>query len=191
MVEQAAGTIYDLRYQHYEGVRRPYGASLLALYIDSLRLAFGIGRKLVYKLAPLSLLGIAVIPAVIALGVASIADDDLSPYRYDNYYQLIFVLILLYCAAVAPDLVGRDVRNRTLALYISRGISRLDYIAVKLAALVTATLLFSLIPQLFLFVGNVLAAPDNVEYFWDHLEVLPRSSSRRCSSASYWRRWRS
>jgi ABC-2 type transport system permease protein len=172
--EQAAGAIYDLGYRHYEGARLSYSSVLLALYIESVRIAFGIGRRFVYKAAGIVLLALAIIPAVIALGIAAVADDDLSPYRYDSYYELVSILIALFCAAVAPDLVGRDIRNRTLALYISRGISRMDYIAVKLAALVSATLIFSLIPQLMLFVGNILAADNAITYFFENLEVLPQ-----------------
>ena len=36
---------------------------------------------------------------------------------------------------VAPELVGRDQRNRSLALYFSRAVSRSDYVLAKLAAL--------------------------------------------------------
>ncbi|HET9200365.1 MAG TPA: ABC transporter permease subunit [Dehalococcoidia bacterium] len=173
MAEQA-GAIYDLGYRHYDGERRGYGAVLWTLYVDSLRIAFGFGRKFVYKIVPLTLLAIAVVPALIALGIASVVGDDLTPYRYDNYYGVVAVAIALYCATIAPDLVGRDLRNRTLPLYISRGITRLDYIAVKIAALVSATLLFSLVPQALLFAGNTLAARNAATYVSENLEAIPQ-----------------
>ncbi|HEX5939259.1 MAG TPA: hypothetical protein VFZ12_02780, partial [Dehalococcoidia bacterium] len=75
---------------------------------------------------------------------------------------------------IAPDLVGRDLRNRTLPLYISRGITRFDYIAVKIAALVSATLLFSLVPQALLFAGNTLAARNAATYVGENLEAIPQ-----------------
>ena len=174
MADPAEGAIYDLGYRHYDGERRGYGAVLWTLYVDSLRIAFGFGRKFVYKVVPLTLLAIAVVPALIALGIASVVGDDLTPYRYDNYYGVVAVALALYCATIAPDLVGRDLRNRTLPLYISRGITRFDYIAVKIAALVSATLLFSLVPQALLFFGNTLAARNAATYISDNIEVIPQ-----------------
>jgi ABC-2 type transport system permease protein len=172
--DPANGAIYDLGYRHYEGVRRGYGAVLWTLYTESLRIAFGFGRKFVYKVVPLTLLSIAVVPALIALGIASVVGEDLTPYRYDNYYGVVAVAIALYCATIAPDLVGRDLRNRTLPLYISRGITCFDYITVKIAALVSATLLFSLVPQAMLFAGNTLAARNAATYVTENLEVIPQ-----------------
>ncbi|MEX2238025.1 MAG: hypothetical protein WEB00_10865 [Dehalococcoidia bacterium] len=172
MADNAA--IYDLGYSHYQGGRLAYSASLFTLYVESVRIAFGLGRRFVYKVAPLTLLLIAVVPAAIALGIASVIGDEIEPYRYDNYYGIVALTIALFCAVVAPDLVGRDVRNRTLALYVSRGISRLDYIAIKIAALISATLLFSLIPQAMLFLGNALAARNTFTYVTDNIEAIPR-----------------
>jgi ABC-2 type transport system permease protein len=173
-LSEQAGAIYDLGYRHYSGERRGYGAVLWTLYVESLRIAFGFGRKFVYKVVPLTLLAIAVVPALIALGIASVVGDDLTPYRYDNYYGVVAVAIALYCATVAPDLVGRDLRNRTLSLYISRGITRVDYIAVKIGALVSATLFFSLVPQALLFAGNTLAARNAATYIGENLEAIPQ-----------------
>jgi ABC-2 type transport system permease protein len=114
------------------------------------------------------------VPALVALGIASVVGDDLTPYRYDNYYGVVAVVLALYCATIAPDLVGRDLRNRTLPLYISRGITRFDYITVKIAALVSATLLFSLVPQALLFAGNTLAARNAATYISENLEAIPQ-----------------
>lgn len=174
MQADQTGAIYDLGYRHYEGERGSYGRVLLTLYLESLRIAFGIGRKFVYKFAPLLLLLIAIVPAAIALGIASVIGEEQSPYEYEGYYFVVAVAIMLYCAVVAPDLVGRDIRNRSLPLYISRGITRLDYIAVKIAALVSATLIFSLIPQFLLFAGNTLAARNGLTYVWENIEVIPQ-----------------
>jgi ABC-2 type transport system permease protein len=168
------GAIYDLGYRHYDGERREYAATLWALFIESLRIAFGLGRKFAYKAGPAVLLAFAVVPAAVALGIAAALPADVELYRYDDYYDVVAIVIALYCAIVAPDLVGRDIRNRTLPLYISRGITRLDYIGVKLAAMVTATLLFSLIPQALLFAGNTVAADNPAEYFVDDMDSIPQ-----------------
>jgi ABC-2 type transport system permease protein len=75
---------------------------------------------------------------------------------------------------VAPDIAGRDQRNRSLTLYFSRAISRTDYAIGKFAAMTTAMLLITLVPQVVLFVGNALSTEDFGHYVtheWD--QVLP------------------
>jgi ABC-2 type transport system permease protein len=67
-------------------------------------------------------------------------------------WQLIFVL---YLAAVAPELISRDIRNRTLPLYFSRPLRRVDYPIAKMAALFSAMLCLTAIPQLLLYIGTI------------------------------------
>ena len=49
------------------------------------------------------------------------------------------LLVVLFCAIVAPELVSRDLRGGVLPLYFSRPMTRSDYALAKLAALVTAS----------------------------------------------------
>ncbi len=46
MSDTTAGSIYDLGYQRYEGVRLGRRHAIWALYVHSLRSVFGIGRSL-------------------------------------------------------------------------------------------------------------------------------------------------
>jgi ABC-2 type transport system permease protein len=169
-----AGQIFDLGYQPYEGPRQGRGRSLWAIYSYSLRTAFGIGRGGKAKIIPFTLLGLAIIPAAIALGIATLLGESLSPIRYSNYLETTSLIQTLFCATVAPELLCPDRRNRVLSLYFAHAITRLDYAVMKGAALLGALLVMALLPQVLLFLGNTLAAKDGFAYLRDNLDVLPR-----------------
>jgi ABC-2 type transport system permease protein len=173
MADQTAGSIYDLGYRRYEGVRLGRRHAIWALYVHSLRAAFGIGRSLGSKVGPIGLAVIALLPAIVQLGIASIAPADVEVIRPEDYYDLIQIILVVFCAVVAPDLVGRDQRTRTLSLYFSRALRRDDYAMAKFATLVTAMLAITVIPQVTMFIGNGLAASNFGDYLRDKWTDLP------------------
>jgi ABC-2 type transport system permease protein len=171
--ESTAGSIYDLGYKRYEGARLGRRHAIWALYVHSLRGVFGIGRSLSSKVGPMGLAVIALLPAVIQLGVAAIAPEEIEVIRPEDYYFTIQIVLAVFCAVVAPELVGRDQRTHTLSLYFSRALRRQDYALAKFAALVTGMLAITVIPQVIMFVGNGLAADDFGDYLQDKWRDLP------------------
>ena len=171
---EGAGSIYDLGYRHYDGARLGRRHSVLALYFYTLRGAFGLGRRSSSKIIPIAISIIAFIPALIQLGIASIASGIVDLIKPENYYGYVGVTVALFCAAVAPEIVGRDQRTRTLSLYFSRTLKRRDYALAKLAAFTTALLLLTLLPQAVLFVGNMLATKDITQFLQDNWRQVPR-----------------
>ncbi len=173
MADATAASIYDLGYQRYEGVRLGRRHAIWALYVHSVRGVFGIGRSLSSKVGPIGLTVIALIPAFFQLGVAAIAPEEIEVIRPEEYLELITVVLAVFCAVVAPELVGRDQRTQTLSLYFSRALRRQDYALAKFAALMTGMLAITVIPQVIMFVGNGLAAADFGDYLWDKWADLP------------------
>jgi ABC-2 type transport system permease protein len=175
------GRIYDLGYQRYGGPRLGRRAAATALFTQSLRSAFGIGRGGRAKIAPFALAGLAILPAILAVGIAALAVqagagnvlDEASPVRYETYHGLTVTLLILFCAAQAPELFGRDQRYGVLALYFSRAITRSDYAVARVAGLMAALLIVDLFPQLILFVGRVLVAKDPVAGLQTELPNVP------------------
>jgi hypothetical protein len=144
----SAGSIYDLGYRHYEGARLGRRHAIVVLYLESLRGAFGLGRSAAAKIAPAVLIFFALVPALIQMLIGALFPGETDLIRHDEYYEIVKFILGLYCAAVAPDIAGRDQRNRSLTLYFSRAIKRSDYALSKLAAMTTAMLLITLGPQL-------------------------------------------
>ena len=164
------GSIYDIGYRAYTGPRLGRGHAIRALYTSSLRSLFGIGRGGRAKIAPFALAVLALLPALAAVAFDILisrtvgqggADEFFeSPIQYATYLGLIMTLMILFCAAQAPELVGRDQRHRVLVLYFSRALERADYALAKLAAIATALILVYAAPLLLMFLGRVLSGSD-------------------------------
>jgi ABC-2 type transport system permease protein len=168
-----SGNIYDLGYQRYLGARLGRRHAIWALYLQSLRVVFGIGRSFWAKASAFGILAIASLPAIVQVGVAALSPEDVEITTPEDYYGLIDPLIAIFCAIVAPDLVGRDQRNRTLSLYFSRALRREDYAIAKYAAFITAMLTITAVPQVLMFIGNAAAADEVPDYLKDHWHDLP------------------
>lgn len=177
------GSIYDLGYRGYDGPRLGRRSATIALFWQTVRACFGIGRGGRAKIAPLVLAGLAILPAVLAVGFAALAAqagpaggaiEEASPIRYETYHGVMIVLIMLFCGAQAPELFGRDQRYGVLPLYFSRVLTRVDYAVAKLGGLFAALLVVELAPYIILFVGRVLVAPDPVTGLTDEVDAVPR-----------------
>jgi ABC-2 type transport system permease protein len=168
--------IYDLGYRHYEGARlgRLYAVWSLAVY--SFRGVFGLGRSWVAKVFSMGLAVIALIPALILMGVAAIVPEDVNlALNYFDFvgFGFVGIVLALFSAVTAPELIGRDQRHHTLALYFSRSLSRADYVSAKLAALTAGVTLVIMVPQVILFFGNAIATETIADYLIDNLADLP------------------
>ncbi len=177
----AASSIYDLGYQGYDGPRLGRPAVAVGLLLQTLRAAYGIGRGGRAKIVPFLMLGLSVLPAVLAVGISALAAqagagsalEDASPIRHDTYQNLTSTLVMLFCAAQAPELFGRDQRYGVLPLYFSRVLTRIDYAFARAGGLFLAIFVISIVPQLILTVGAILAAPDPVTGLQQDLPDVP------------------
>jgi len=95
-----------------------------------------------------------------------------TPIRYDTYFSAISTIVVLFCAAQAPELFGRDQRHGVLALYFARALRRSDYALARVAGFVAALLVIELAPQVLLFFGRVLLSPDILGAIGDDLPSI-------------------
>ena len=162
------GSIYDIGYRRYEGPRLGRAHAIRSLFTHSLRSSFGIGRGGRAKVAPIILGALALIPAIAIVAAMTLVGQfgigsqfaASSPIRYDTYFASISTIIVLFCAAQAPELFGRDQRHGVLALYFARALRRSDYALARIGGFVIALLILELLPQVVLFLGRVLLSPD-------------------------------
>ena len=172
MSERAAGSIYDLGYRRYEGTRLGRRDAVIALYVHGLRAAFGLGRRSRSKIFPIGLAIVAAVPAVVQIMVASLGGDNIDIFRAEDYYGYIQLILALFVAVVAPELLGRDLRHATLPLYFSRGLSRHEYALARYGAMATALLALTLLPQAIMFLGNALVGDSFGGYFRDEWKEI-------------------
>jgi ABC-2 type transport system permease protein len=169
------GAVYDRGYRPYEGVRGGREAATFALYKASIRRALGIRRSWRQKVAPFVLLGIATIPAIVNVGVGYVTrNETIDRVEIITYHEYVGVssTLLLFVALVAPDVLCPDRRQRVLPLMFARPLTGIDYVFAKVGAIFTILFAFSFLPQVVLFVGNMLVSDSALNYVEDNLDVL-------------------
>ena len=170
-----AGAVYDRGYRPYDGARGGRRAATAALYRTSLRRAVGLRRPWRQKVAPAALLGIAVIPAVINVGIGYLTrDTPAEGFEFISYREYLGVssALLLFVALVAPDIVCPDRRQRVLSLIFARPLTGRDYALAKVGAIFTCVFAFSFLPQVVLFAGQMLVSDGALDYLLDNTAVL-------------------
>jgi ABC-2 type transport system permease protein len=170
-----AGAVYDRGYRPYDGPRGLRGAATFALYKASIRRALGIRRSWRQKFAPFLLLGVVTVPAIVNVGIGYVTRDrlvdKLEIITYRDYVGVSSAL-LLFVALVAPDVMCPDRRQRVLPLMFARPLTGVDYVESKVGAITSILFLFSFLPQVVLFLGNMLVSDSAAHYFTGHLDVL-------------------
>lgn len=175
------GSIYDLGYRSYEGPRLGRGHAVRSLVIHSFRTTFGLGRGGRAKVAPIIFGALAVLPAVLVVGVLTIVArlgverqvDSLGLIGFDTYFGSVSVIIALFCAAQAPELFGRDQRHGVLALYFARALRRSDYALARLAGFCLAVFVLLMTPMTILLLGRVLLSADVAAAVGENLPNVP------------------
>ena len=168
------GAVYDRGYRPYDGPRGRRGAATLALYKASMRRALGLRRPWRQKVAPFVLLGVVTIPAIVNVGIGYVTRDRFDGFQIITYREYVGVssALLLFVALVAPDVMCPDRRHRVLPLMFARPLLGVDYVVAKVGSITTILFAFSFLPQVVLFVGNMLVSNSALDYVGDHLDVL-------------------
>ncbi len=160
----AGSTIHDLGYRRYNGPRVGARGAWSALYAQSLRAMFGVGRPLKAKAVPILVMLVSMLPAL-ALLTASSASSGRVPIRYGQLIgpQLFFFVVFL--AAQAPEVLSRDQQHRLLPLLFTRDVTRESYALARFVAIFTAMFIVSMGPLLLLYVGEIGIAADPAAAF--------------------------
>ncbi len=153
----SGGVIHDIGYRHYDGVRLGRWPVVRALFLDSLRGAFGLGRSARSKIAPFLLLAVMSVPALVVAIALNVTTASELPFPMPTYAAFIYPLLILYVGGQAPASVSRDLRFRVTTLYFSRPLRRSDYVGAKYAALTCAVVVVLLVPLLILLGGGLLS----------------------------------
>jgi ABC-2 type transport system permease protein len=166
------GVIHDLGYRHYDGVREGTPAIARTLFVTGLRHAYGLGRSGKSKVMPNLLLAMSVLPALIVVGVVVLTGLGSLPVSYADYTNQTQLLVSLFAAAQAPVLFSRDLRHRSIVLYLARPLAAPVFALVRWLSLSVAVWLFMAVPTLLLFVGALLAGLDKSDQVTQLLKAV-------------------
>lgn len=171
------GAVFDLGYRRHEGDRLGRRGAVRALVRDGLRRVFGLGRKARRKVMPILLVAIAVLPAFFFVAIGVIAgefDASATLFGHPEYFDLTGAIALVFSALAAAELLVPDRAGGTLAVYASRPLTTLDYLAGRAAALAAVVFGFLYLPHVVLFFGRAWVSPvgfgthvvDNAGILW-------------------------
>jgi ABC-2 type transport system permease protein len=169
------GAVYDRGYRPYDDRLGGPRAATFALYRASIRRALGLRRSWRQKVLPWTLLAIVTVPAVVNVGVGYLTrNTPAEGFEFITYREYVGVstALLLFVALTAPDVMCPDRRHRVLPLIFARPLVGRDYVVAKVGAIATILFGFSFLPQVVLFVGQMLVSDAALDYLRDNAEVL-------------------
>ncbi len=169
---ERTGVIHDLGYRRYDGPRDGTAAIARTLYVTGLRHAFGLGRSGRSKILPFLLLGLCTLPAAIVVGVVTLVGLAELPVGYAAYTTQTQLLVSLFAAAQAPVLFSRDLRYRSIVLYLARPLPAHVFALTRWLSLTSALLVFTLLPLLVLYAGALLAGLDVTDQTTELLKAV-------------------
>ena len=161
------GAVYDLGYEPYHGERRGRKGARLTIWADGNRRVLGLRRKARRKVMPWLLIAIALLPAIVSVGIAFIVPAGVSNEfnladANASFFQLGGTIVMLFTALAAPELLIPDRRYGVLSMLSSRPLTSSDYLAARFASNITVVGGFLLIPQILLFIGQAGTDPDGL-----------------------------
>jgi ABC-2 type transport system permease protein len=151
---RATGAIYDIGYQHYDGVRLGRANAIRTLIGFSVHAAFGSGRGQRARIIPLIVISLVYAPVFVQVALAAAAGRP-AIINYAQQLEFASLFIALFAASQAPELIVADREFGVLSLYVSRSLRPTDYALAKLAAFLGALLVLTLGPELALFVARL------------------------------------
>ncbi|MCX5406060.1 ABC transporter permease [Streptomyces sp. NBC_00335] len=161
MAPDTSTQIHNIGYRSYDGPRLGRSYARKSLFAQSLRGAYGLGRSAKSKVLPMLLFAVMCVPALILVAVAiTVPGSTALPIKYTTYAMTTQVIVYLYLASQAPQSVSRDLRFKTVPLYFSRPIERVDYVVAKFAAMASALFILTATPLLIMWIGSLLAKFD-------------------------------
>ncbi|MFH8624823.1 ABC transporter permease [Streptomyces vietnamensis] len=165
MSSQAPETtrIHNIGYRSYDGPRLGRAYARRSLFSQSLRGAYGLGRSAKSKVLPMLLFAVMCAPALIIVAISVYTKADKLFMEYTQYAVYLQLVIAVFLASQAPQSVSRDLRFRTVPLYFSRPIERVDYVLAKYAAMASALFVLTVTPLLIMWIGSMLAKMDFAE----------------------------
>lgn len=179
MSVQPRGEVYDIGYRRYAGPREGRSRARFALWTNGVRTALGLGRGTGAKILPILLFASTMVPAAVFVIVASFAEDfgvsDVAdvPGHFD-YFGVVSILILLFSAIMAPELLCADRRSQVLQLYLVRPLTAIDYVAGRWLAFFTIILALVYSGQVVMFLGFTFAAQEPLDYIRENWLDIPR-----------------
>ncbi len=183
---ERTGTVFDIGYQSYEGIREGRNRAWQSLIIDGVKNGMGIGRGGWAKFLPWLVLSPTIATGLVFAAIAAFFEqlgievdtgegaNAIDLPGHEDLISVISFMILIFAAFIGPELVCPDRRNRVIHLYFVRPINMFDYLGSRWCALFLLLLAASLLPHITLWVGLLFGVGDALGHIQDNWLDIPR-----------------
>ena len=187
------GTVFDIGYRNYTGVREGRARSRMAILKDGIRIALGFGRGGKAKILPWFFIAVLSAIGLIMAMIAGAADRIAGPGAaermnlptHNDYYGIAASIMFVFASIVSPELLCRDRREGTINLYLVRPVTGSDYIVARWGAFMVVFLFAAWLPQLILFLGLAMGDRVPLEYLQAHWMDVPRFMTAGLAMAAF------
>ena len=164
--------IHDQSYRRYAGTREKPGSAWAVIAATGLR---SLARKKFFVAVMLfSWLQFLVRAVMIYLAANFPQMEVIAPSSetFRSFFEQQGIFVLFVAIYVGAGLIATDRRVHALQIYLSKPLTRVEYIAGKLAILVTLLLLVTWVPAMLLLLVQIMFAGD-LEFLRENLFLLP------------------
>ena len=171
---QDQAQVFDLGYQAYTGPREGRNRARRALFENGVRTLLGIGRGGRAKILPALLLVATITPALIFAVILALAGVEDELPTAGDYYGIVGIILVLFGAVMAPELLIADRRSNVLQLYLVRPVTAGDYVVTRFLAFFVVVLALVYSGQVILLAGYLLTVDGPGGWLQDNWLDIPR-----------------
>ena len=172
------GQVFDLGYLNYVGPREGRDRARKALFVNGIRTCFGLGRGAMAKVLPILFFLAVMAPAAVFSIMAGLLGEMLVDLvdlpGHEDYYTFVSVILFIFAAIIAPELLCTDRRSGVINLYLVRPLTSNDYVLGRWSAFFLVSVVFIYSGQVLLLLGLTLGAPEPLEYLRENWLDIPR-----------------
>ena len=164
--------IHDQSYRRYTGVREPPGTGWLVIAVTGIRAA--LSKKLFLWVMLFAWAQFFVRAVIFYLSATIPTLDILAPSveTFRQFFEVQELFVLVVTVYVGSGLIANDRRSNALQIYLSKPLTRAEYVAGKLGILLFFLLLVTLVPALtLLFVQMMFSA--SLTFVRENLFLIP------------------
>jgi ABC-2 type transport system permease protein len=187
------GTVFDIGYQRYTGKREGRDRARRGVFKDGVRIALGFGRGPRAKILPWFFIGVLAVIAMVMALVAGAAErfagpgaaQQLNLPSHGDFYGIASIIMFVFAALVAPELLCRDRREGVINLYLVRPTTGSDYVLSRWTAFFAVMTAAAWLPQVILFLGLSMGDPAPLTYLRNNWLDIPRFLTAGLAMSAY------
>lgn len=164
--------IHDQSYRHYTGVRESPGTAWQVIAVTGIRAAL---RKKLFLWVMLAGWGQFIVRAVIFYLSANFPSLDIlapSVGTFRQFFDTQGIFVFFVTVYIGSGLIANDRRSNALQIYLSKPLTRTEYVAGKLGILLCFLLLVTLLPAMALLIVQMMFSAS-LTFIRENLFLIP------------------